>query len=340
MNTNLTNSSALVSASIFKLMQNSSQPLILGLRCVALLTNLINLGVLIDSRLSNSTYKYLRATALADILYCLCIITIPMIILVCGMRSGQPNAMCGRSAYHSFFIVFIILDEFLSSALALFSILADIFITIQRIYLMSNSESFVMSLRARTVCFVLLMVSLSAYAPTLFMYEVSQSQSIVKLVRSKFGQSNLGLSILSALGLARVLLSSVVLLVLNLFTVFKLKAHLREKMRLVENTSTRSNINRVKSERRVTIMLVFTSFSYVLGNLPHFVLYVCKKLFNIHTSQLLGLHRVSQYSIVSFLMLKLAIYSCFNRPFRRVLISNFRYLIRNEPRSSRVSTHH
>ena len=74
MNTNLTNSSALVSASIFKLMQNSSQPLILGLRCVALLTNLINLGVLIDSRLSNSTYKYLRATALADILYCLCII--------------------------------------------------------------------------------------------------------------------------------------------------------------------------------------------------------------------------------------------------------------------------
>ncbi len=161
-------------------------------------------------------------------------------ILACDLGNGQPNPNCGTSVYYNFFVVFIVLDEFLSSALALFSVLVDTFLTF------SGYSSLVVNLKKRHVCLLIFIVSFAAYTPTLFMYEVHSS--IHRMVKSSFGKTPLALTILTLLNTTRITLTSIVLGTLNLITKFKFRAHLRRKSQLTAELTQESPMAKMKEK--------------------------------------------------------------------------------------------
>jgi hypothetical protein len=307
------------------------------LRFVPLLSNLVNILVLTNAKLKDPIFKYLRATAIADFLYCACILPVSIGIIFCGVGYGRAETKCGPNIYKHFFILYIALDEYATSCLALFSILVEIFLTIQRICVITNTRSLAISSKVKQVTLLILIVSFLAYTPTLGMYELNS----YRITRSRFGRSQLAVAIQTVLGTLRLCLVLVVLFALNIVTIVKLRAFLNAKLRLRRNRlnlvnlrsetenkrggltsqSRTSTFDRPINDTNVTVMVIATSFLYILGNLAHFALYVRKKVFNMATSQSMWLYLASQYSIIVFLSSKLIVYYCFNRHFRSVLNS-------------------
>lgn len=75
------------------------------------------------------------------------------------------------------------------------------------------------------------------------------------------------------------------------------------------------------AKKNFTLMLIATSFLYIIGNLPYSVYYGLKEAFGIRREKMSTLLWLSQIFLSSFIMFKLLVYYMFNKPFRNVLNS-------------------
>jgi hypothetical protein len=208
----------------------NSHPVMLTLRSVAMALNLLNVAVLANRRLHTSIFKGLCLTAVADCLYLLSMNIISVMIVACDLSMPQSAAdRCGGPSISIYFyVLFMFLDEYLTSCLALFGILMEIYLTIQRILVITNSRSCLARCPIRYMCSSIAALSFLIYSPYLAMYEVQGHY----IRSSEFGQSNAAVTIRTVIGLLRIFLVLFVLFVLNIVTIFKLKAYLLAKSRL------------------------------------------------------------------------------------------------------------
>jgi hypothetical protein len=235
--TNLTNLSSIDVNNIDKRIRSiNNNSMVITFRVLALVFTLGNIVILFRIRKNNSLNMFMLIVGIVDALYTFFVLFLLMFVRFCA---NDPER-CGNTGYLLFLVLFILISEYLTTGLQVFNIILEIFLTFQRLALISNFKWFPKEVNVKLVCCSLMSLCLILYSPILFMYNIqvefhshgNVTKVIHKLSKTSFGRSYLAMSILSALSAIRISLVSVVLLILNLITVIRFKAYLRKKLKI------------------------------------------------------------------------------------------------------------
>jgi hypothetical protein len=210
------------------------EEIIISLRVASFLVSLLNVTVLANSKFKDSLYRYLLVIAIVDSLY-LCVI-----LFLGVMKAMSLQSQCGPGFYYAFLVLFILLSDFLTSALALLNILLEIFLTLQRNVIISNRETWLKNVPVSKTCSVSFLISIGCYFPVLFMKKVELTEIRAvennatpifdyRMVKSEFGKSKFAAVFQIAINALRIVLVCGVLLVLNLAVTRKFRAYLKKK---------------------------------------------------------------------------------------------------------------
>jgi hypothetical protein len=213
----------------------SSGSMLFFFRYMAISFSLLNISVLLNKKLKESLYRFLLIMATVDTLYGIFVLS----IVWTECPKENPNE-CSPYLYLVHLILFIGVSEYLTSCLALFNILLEIFLTTQRIFLISNLQIY-RNASVKRVCFALLFISLIFYSPVLFMNQITSlysknehSSRVVnfKRVRTEFGKTEYIKWTLIGLNSTRVALVTIVLLILNIVAIIKFNQYFERKFQL------------------------------------------------------------------------------------------------------------
>jgi hypothetical protein len=222
-----------------KVVNENNKPLVLCLRYFAFISSLVNIRIFSTFKLKNSLYKLLMIIAIADALYSFMLLSLGFLAMIC-----YEDSLCGPSLYYGYLLGYVFISEFLTSSLALFNIILEIFITIQRILILSQVNSLLKTAKVRVVCSIFSVVSIIAYSPLLSMfkivkidqddaYESANNTSFeYRLSKNEFGKSTAALFFLTSISLTRITLVTVFLFVLNITCIVKFKQYLKKKIYL------------------------------------------------------------------------------------------------------------
>jgi hypothetical protein len=148
---------------------------------------------------------------------------------------------CGPTILFLNRLLYIAISEYLTSCFALANILIEVFLTLQRTVLLSkNATWFLKNTDVMRVCLVVFLVSFFYYLPVLFMHKIvtvrgfEHNRSVIldfKLEQTWFGMHSLTKTLAAVLSSIRIFLVTVVLLVLNVMTVFKFNQYLNRNFK-------------------------------------------------------------------------------------------------------------
>lgn len=221
----------------------SSGILFLSLRCLAFIISLISIKLLTNPRLRGPVYKFLLAMSISDSIYTGSMVMLAIMSIACGNNSSR----CGQEAHFSLVLLYLIISEYLTSSLAFFNILVEIFLSIERLLLISGVKNLLDKSKTLLMSSILLIVSLLVYSPILFMnyvkdvkvplasnHSTNQTTSFrtdYAPMKTEFGRSSLAMSIITALTLIRILLATLVLIILNSAVIIVLRFYFNKAVK-------------------------------------------------------------------------------------------------------------
>ena len=142
----------------------------------------------------------------------------------------------------------ILIDDYLTSSLAIFVILIEIALSFQRYFILTNQTFFLNVLESYVKVFSILFIfSLAYYLPMLFRKNILRTQvnyyslntsilvetlQVYSIVETDFGASSLGHWIPVALTVIRIILGTVVLTAVNVLNAIKFEKRIRKKINL------------------------------------------------------------------------------------------------------------
>jgi hypothetical protein len=202
-------------------------------------TNTINIAVFLNRQLKDSTYKYMMCHSLSNLFY--------LTIITFNIMSDCAE-FCSTSGAYSMRIYELLFIDYLTSSLALFSILIDINLSLQRYLIVSNSRLS----KFFTFKFVVpatFIFALIYYAPVLFLKDIVSNSfeqtnatvSSYKLVQNDFGKSPLGHLISIVLTSFRIFLATIVLGFMNILSAYKFYMHLKSKKKKRNHSTLSGN---------------------------------------------------------------------------------------------------
>lgn len=197
---------------------------------LAALTNLINISVFSRMKLKNDVLKYSLVISIADLLYSSIIIEISLVQFFGQALNHQAiNLINGK-----------LLDEYFTSCIAIFILLIDVYISLQRYFLVTNKYTWHMkSVPFEASLMMILMLSLIFYLPSLALFRVEHICGDVYILDStEFGRTTFGVVIRIVLNTGRILLLICVLPVINIFIWIQLKRAMKKKKMLRFNGFT------------------------------------------------------------------------------------------------------
>ena len=242
---------------LIKLAMNMND-LIFVLRCFAFIVSAINISVLANTKLTrkDSLYKYLLVIAVFDSLYSLLLLLVMgvehnvevifsrTLEVICSNKKAYEGTQtrCDSSRYYIFLGLFLFISEFVTSVFQFFNILLEIFLTLQRIFLISNVRSFLRDTNVKRVCTILFLISFFIHMPIIFMDNIEESETRInnmtqiarhyRLNKTMFGKTTVAKSIMTGLSTSRLVLVTLVLLILNIIAIVKYRAYLKKKWEL------------------------------------------------------------------------------------------------------------
>lgn len=197
------------------------------------LSQIINILVLLSPDLKDSSYKFMLANSVNNACYLLLCAIYPF--FVC-------QSVCEIENQALFTLIYLIaIDEYLTSCMAVFNLLIQIFLSIQRIFLVTNNRFFQNISVIKSVS-ILAFVSLLFYSPifTIQNIELSQANTTVNhsesrlysIVKTDFGSTTFGQHVRTIVSSLRIFLATVLLTIVNTinFIVFKRYFNKREKL--------------------------------------------------------------------------------------------------------------
>jgi hypothetical protein len=198
----------------------------------------ISIVVFAHPNLKDPAFKILLTVAIVDFSY-MCLLLLNRVM---DMYCEPMPFMCGSNAQLFAFITDQLIMNYLTSCMAIYSILCEIFLTVQRMFLIKN-KFLLKNVTVRTVGPIFGITSLIYYSPYWFAYDfvttnkvyVYRNQTYLEwnLVANDFGNSDAGKWLLSALGIFRMLLVLVVLLVLNIVSAVVFRNHFSKRAMLL-----------------------------------------------------------------------------------------------------------
>ena len=216
------------------------------IRFVSLTLSLLSMSVFANkAKLKDRLYRYMFANSLADVAYTsLMNFTILFsVFIVCN--KSIPFGCPSSYSYYLSIVMYILFMEYMTSCLAFFNIVLEIFLTVERIILISNFDSNrLKNAKTKLVCSVIFSIALFLHSPLLFVNKITgemfnsdnnpNNKTKLKLEKTEFGASYIAKTYLSSLSILRIVLVIFVLLVLNVVALFKFKAFTRNKQNLRE----------------------------------------------------------------------------------------------------------
>ncbi len=203
-----------------------------GQRIGAFVCSLVSATVFANPKLKKSVYKFFLIQSIADALYSFSLITIAPFYDLCSSQSrqfDQHDTELKICYFYMFYAVFM--SAFLTTCLSFFSIIDEIYLTLQRIYLVSNERSVLIKKGANPylVCLILLPLTLFAHTPVLFLSNINtveyqlgnRTASVLVFHKTKFAESTEAVVIINLLNAVRMILVHVILLVVNIIAIIK-----------------------------------------------------------------------------------------------------------------------
>jgi hypothetical protein len=285
----------------------------------------------------SSTFKYLLAMSANDFVYMLCLIVWIILSKFTCIINKNMHTPHGLECSHFTLVYHIFISSYLTSAMALFDILLEIYLTLDRLFVIMNKKfpfkcSTTMSLIASLATF-----SLIFYSPILFLNRIAIIQNEEKysiLEYTEFGKSKLGKSVPIILSLFRFFLVSIVLLILNVITIVEFKFFHTKKNCIIKSApshvslhhgqnNNNNNSASSRTNKNMTRMLILISFLYIICITPYLVVY---SVMHHHQNQNQNhfffsssyfIHSISSIFLYSLIPMKFFIYVWFNRLFRK-----------------------
>jgi hypothetical protein len=211
-------------------------------RSVGLFASLLTIAVMANPKLKNRTYKYLFFVAIGDFLYLSTIMMNHTIKLVCN-----PSSKCSSEANYASHFMTLAISDYLTSCLAIFGIVFEIFLTIDRILIIKNKK-WLKNLKMRYPLIILIAFSLLFYLPVVFLKHIvavtSENKPLnYKLTLTDYGSSKIGRLLPIILYSIRIGLVTIVLLALNITSIFIFRSYFNKK----------KNVSRTKSGKNYRI---------------------------------------------------------------------------------------
>jgi hypothetical protein len=169
-------------------------------------------------------------------------IQMPLLWACMWERDNNNGMVADLMVCYGAYTLMIWLSDFLTSALALFNIIVEIFVTYQRISLISRHAINKREKPPWVVCSCVLFFSLAVYSPALFMKEVdnletrNETTGVVRKdyfsKKTVFGKTSAALLIEETLTLVRISLVTCVLTIVNIVASAKFTAFYKQKSAL------------------------------------------------------------------------------------------------------------
>lgn len=188
-------------------------------------TSLINFKVFNNKKFADQIYKYFIFTSANDFIYCF--ILSFYVLVACGSICDKLRS---KTYLSQFYLLFF--GDYLTSALALIGIIIEIFVSLQRLFLILN-KSLMQNLKPILVILIISLFCLMFYLPILFVRAiVPLGDNKFQIVISEFGSTNFGAIIPSIISAFRLFLASCVMLIINLITLGHFKKYLNKKNKI------------------------------------------------------------------------------------------------------------
>jgi hypothetical protein len=235
----------------------------------------------------------------------------------------------------------IIIDNYFTSCLAIFVILIEIHLSIQRLLILKNTTLCIINQDYKIIIFILFLFSLIYYLPQLFIQNILSTRYIsynnnnnnhtnnsmnrvsYSLVNTNFGNSLSGNYIPISLTIIRIVLGTIVLTFINIINVIEIKKMFSNKIKY----GIRNNNNTTNSKnRKINLMVIWTSVLYFVLMTPYNLSYILRKMINPSTPWLTWFNLISNFLLFLAHGCTFFIYYSFNNLFRKILILYFKKL--------------
>ena len=192
-------------------------------------TNILNIMVFLSPKLKDQSFKYLLAISISDLIYLsICSITF---YIFCASFCSFNQTLASK-------IVNLYLFDYFTSCLAIYSILIEIFLSLQRFFILINkplSKKFTF----KTVLVTLFLISIIYYFPIILLKDIVTSvdrqnstlsnvsyasfKPSYSLVNSDIGKTSVGEVFPRVLTLIRIICVSLLLPIINTLIVIQFK---------------------------------------------------------------------------------------------------------------------
>lgn len=255
-------------------------------------------------------------------------------------------------------VYYVLIIEYFTSVLALFNILLQISLSFERYLLLKNSK-FYKKISAKYVLIILFVISAIYYSPVFSFYSITPVQNgnstFVTYKSTGFFNANSGKILNSFLAFMRIILSTLGIFVMNIFTLIEFSKRVNlKKLRkigmsqntnslqmitIIERTTTFKNgLSTVdesissKSDKNVdsrakyniTLLIIFITLTNAVGNTPYAGYRIFVSFMSVPS--LVG-------SIVSYILLlshgiNIFIYYFFNKNFKEIFVIYFKKIFK------------
>jgi hypothetical protein len=254
-------------------------------RLIAGLTALFNIFIFTHKKMLQSSefFHYLLAMSIADFLYMNVLAFSSIITKQCSSSSTQ----CTLATQYFTFFLYISFNNWLASSLALFNVLIENLLIIQRLFIINNKR-FPPKLTVVRAVLAVFGFSVAFYSPTGFTSQivmtrielVDASVSEYKMLNTDFGNSLAGKVTPVVISFIRLCLSGPVLLGLSIYNIYVFKQYLNKRKAILSgsvgaapSSSSPLSSKEKENEDKLTKMVIIISMIFTFGNLPYLVYY-------------------------------------------------------------------
>jgi len=196
----------------------------------------LNLFVLSSKELKDSSYKYMFANSLNNLLYLMFIVLYHIYFIITSVNQKKS---------YLFLLCHIAILEYLTSCMAIFNLIAQIILSTQRILLILNKQIFQNISPYRGIA-IITVISLVYYIPVLTIQKIDLvtktttnytnqiNEQNYAIVSTDFGRTSFGKTIRTILSIGRIVLATVILSVVNMINYYLFKKFFDKKINLTK----------------------------------------------------------------------------------------------------------
>jgi hypothetical protein len=202
---------------------------------VGIFSHIINIFVLISPVLKDISYKFMLANSVNNIFY----------LMLCGIYDFfLCQKVCERTEKPIELLIFLmIIREYFSSCMAVFNLLIQIFLSLQRIFLVLN-KNLLQNISVIKSILILASISLIFYSPILTIQRIELSHPnatsnanmslLYSIVKTDFGNTAFGQQVRTIVSSFRIFLATVLLTIANIINFIAFKRYFDKRKKMIK----------------------------------------------------------------------------------------------------------